>query len=278
MKFKVFSCNHVRPNHVINTELFQTFVSGLSPDPEKNILTDVSGKNISDMQKFCELRQQYYIWQNEISQYDYVGFEHYRRLFNIDPLPIESLNAQYPALSIIRKKITADPFGYMVSVDEPEVYQQIMAMRRSMGEQEIQSTKDWIKSHDVIYTLPIFESVEENYKWCHPDGFYLWHELKNQISSTRSYSAVRNILEYNSDWSGYLNMYIMRSEIFIEYMDSIFPPLLDLEVKFPEAPSRIWGHLSERLLGNFIVQKLLDTPTLRCKAVPNLTFSRNACE
>ncbi|HQT64660.1 MAG: hypothetical protein B7Z75_05190 [Acidocella sp. 20-57-95] len=278
MKVKIFSCNHVRPPHVIDTELFQSFVSGMVPEPGSGILTDMGGKNIASAQKFCELRHQYYIWQNEISQYDYVGFEHYRRLFNIDPLGIDALKARYPELEVIRDRITADPHGYMVGVDEASTYQMIMAMRRSLVADEIMAVKNWVKSYDVIYTLPIFELVEDNYAWCHPDGSYLWAEMKQVLATSYPYSRVRNVLDFVAGWSGYLNMYIMRSELFVEYMDSIFPVLLGLERKFPDAPSRIWGHISERLLGSFIIQKQLETPGLRFRAVPNLTFARNACE
>jgi hypothetical protein len=46
-------------------------------------------------------------------------------------------------------------------------------------------------------------------------------------------------------------------------MEMFFPIFLELDHRFPAAADRIWGHLSERLLGAFIVEKAQQNPLFR---------------
>jgi hypothetical protein len=266
------------PKHEISTEIFQTFVSGVMPDTKSKAITDLTGKNISEKQKFCEMRHQYYIWQNSAAQYDYVGFEHYRRLFYIDPLSEWDIRSKYPKVELIRKKIASDRWNYTIDVDNSELFQQIFQMRVGFNEENLFSIKSWIKKFDLIYTLPIFEPLEENISVYHANALHLWNKMMDRVAQTSRYRTLRHFFDAPPQWSGYLNMYLMRSELFIEYMDSIFPLLLDMEEENPDAPSRIWGHFSERMLGAFIVKKTIENPLFRCKATPNITFARQACE
>src|SRR5580698_1320021 len=107
MRLKIFSCHHLKPEFTCNTEIFQTLVSNLPAPDDGSFMSDLSGINIADDNLYAELRHQFYVWKNLIEDYDYIGFEHYRRPFFIDPLPSERLAAEFPDLLPTRLFFTA---------------------------------------------------------------------------------------------------------------------------------------------------------------------------
>ena len=150
-------------------------------------------------------------------------------------------------------------------------------MRRQFGDAEHARFKLWIGGHDVIFTRPIFQPIDENFIATHVQDGPLWDALTQLLERARPHSFLRRYLEKPAPWSGYLNMYIMRAEWFCEYMDAIMPPLLELDRQFPNAPGRIWGFMSERLLGAFLIHKILEQPLFRYSAIPHIMFSPEVC-
>jgi hypothetical protein len=274
MKVKIFSCHHETPHHVFATPLFQTLVSNIAAPPGALFLSDLAGSNIASREKFSEMRHQYHVWQSLAAQYDYVGFEHYRRLLHIDPLPAAALARLYPGLANIRRDLALNPHQSSVVIDDMTSFEHIAAMRSQFDEAEENFVKQWLLSYDIIYTMPLYMPVSQNFKLCHPEAAHYWDAMLAQFTASRAYSGFTTCLGMPPAWSGHLNMYIMRTELFIDYMDLIFPVLLALDDRFPEAPRRIWGHMAERLLGAFILHKALENPLLRFRPLPNIVFPK----
>jgi hypothetical protein len=269
MRLKIFSCHHLLPNYQIFAPLFQTLVSGVSLPEGANAISDLGGRNISTKQKFCELRHQYYVWRNLLADYDYVGFEHYRRPFYIDPLSVEDLEQKYPDLVSVRQDFARNRRGTKLEVN-PDQFRMFNEMRENLTEAEQARLVRWITSHDILITEPIFENIESNFIQFHGHAEDLWKEFLLRASSNRHFKSVEHHFSLPINWSGYRNMYIMRAEFFDEYMEIVFSLLLELDAAYPDAPDRIWGHMSERLLGAFIVKKSIEMPLLRCRAIPHL--------
>ena len=274
MRLKIFSCHHETPHHVFATPFFQTLVSNIAVPPGALFLSDLAGPNIATREKFSELRHQYHVWQSIAAQYDYVGFEHYRRLLHIDPLPAATLARDHPGLAQIRRDLALNPHQSSVVIDDMTVFGQIAAMRSQLDEADESSFKQWLLGYDIIYAMPLYMPVDQNFKLCHPEAAQYWDAMLAQFTASRAYSAFTTCLDMPPAWSGHLNMYIMRTELFIDYMDLIFPVLLELDDRFPEAPRRIWGHIAERLLGAFILHRALENPLLRFRALPNVVFPK----
>jgi hypothetical protein len=269
MHLKIFSCHHLPPDYQVSLTLFQTLVSGVSlPDGAKAI-SDLAGKNISSRHKFSELRHQYYVWQNLLASYDYVGFEHYRRPFYIDPLPLEDLARKYPELINLRRDFAPDTRAATLYVT-PDQFRRFNEMRENLSDAEQGRLTDWVASYDILITQPIFENIEENFLQYHSGAQHLWKEFLRRATLNGHFKSVEKYFSLPINWSGYRNMYIMRSEFFGEYMEIIFSLLLELDAAYPDAPERIWGHMSERLLGAFIAKKGVENPLLRCRAIPHL--------
>jgi len=267
MRLKIFSCHHQIPQSGLSTEIYQTLVSGLMPGEGSGIKTDILGRNISDAQKFCELRHQYFVWQNLLSDYDYVGFEHYRRPFYIDPLPTDRLERDYPLLLDVRRGLTLDKTQPEVNVST-QTYRQFEELRRALTPVDAAAIKAWVSDHDVLFAFPMFEDVTLNFLRYHPDSEDIWRACL--IAAQDLLTKRFRFPVVPAPWSGYLNMYIMRAEIFQEYMDFLFTLLLDLDRRYPHSPQRIWGHISERLFGAFLTQKALENPLLRWGHLPFL--------
>src|SRR6204780_4712463 len=102
MRLKIFSCHHLKPEFTCNTEIFQTLVSNLPEAEDGSFMSDLGNINIAGDNLYAELRHQFYVWKNLIEDYDYIGFEHYRRPFFIDPLPAVRLATDFPGLWEIR--------------------------------------------------------------------------------------------------------------------------------------------------------------------------------
>jgi len=269
MRLKIFSCHHLLPDARIFSPLFQTLVSGVSAPEGSNAISDLGGRNIASKQKFCELRHQYYVWRNLLGSYDYVGFEHYRRPFYLDPLRAGDLEQNYPDLVSVRQNFARSRRGAKLEVN-PDQFRIFNEMRAALTISEQARLVDWIASHDILITEPIFENIEENFLLFHADARDLWKEFLFLAAANRHFKTVERYFTLPINWSGYRNMYIMRSEFFDEYMEIVFSILLELDAAYPDAPDRIWGHMSERLLGAFIVKKSIETPFLRCRAIPHL--------
>lgn len=269
MRVKIFSCNHVEPDHVISTALYQTFVSGYTPRADSAVLTDIRGDNIADLQKFCELRHQYYIWKNELSSYDYVGFEHYRRPFYLDPLPYPDLVERYPLMARLRLEQAMNPNRTQLSVRTP-VFDAYNHMRESFDETATAALTAWIADHDIILTYPIFHRTDANMRFHHPHLLPYWEELASGLRDrwTDVFPVAYSDQPYT--WSGYLNSYILRADLFDAYMSLLFGTLLEMDARHPDAPPRTWGHLTERTFGAFVGQLAIERPGLRFAAVPHL--------
>lgn len=102
MRFKIFVCHYKLPVLPLQTPLFSYLVSGERSAADGFWLGDLDGDNIAADNHFSELRHHYYVWKNLLSQYDYVGFEHYRRMLFIDLLPPERPALVAPDLLHIR--------------------------------------------------------------------------------------------------------------------------------------------------------------------------------
>jgi hypothetical protein len=273
MNIKIFACHHLKPAHEISSALFQSMVSGMTPEPGSQVLTDLAGRNIATRERFCELRHQYYVWQNLLGAYDYVGFEHYRRLFWLNPLT-SGQRARYPALAAISRECLTPPDSYVVERDVPAILDEMLQMRRFLNDSQIEALKCWIAKHDVLYTNPHNEPVDQNFNRAHWPSGPIWETLTEIMRTTHRHSILRPYIETPAAWSGYRNMFIMRSDLFAEYMEAIFPPLFEMERRFPNADVRMWGFLSERLLGPFLIHKAMEEPMLRMKPILHVQFAR----
>jgi hypothetical protein len=264
MRLKIFSCHHLRPEFTCNTEIFQTFVSNMPAPEDGSFMSDLGGINIAGDNLYSELRHQFYVWKNLIGDYDYVGFEHYRRPFFIDPLPAARIAARFPEIWQVRLYFAA--FNDVGLWRNPNVFEQYMAMRRSLGADDISRVKDWIGGYDIVVPRPNIENIERQWKSCFDDDV-LWSTMVDGINDSRYFKTYANFLIFQMEICYFANMYIMRTDLLDEYLTFCFEVLAYCREKLPLF-GRALGYFSERLFSFWLYHKRIEDPTLRVLELP----------
>jgi hypothetical protein len=266
MRLKLFSCHHLKPEFTCNTDIFQTLVSNL-PEPEDgSFMSDLGGINIAGDNLYSELRHQFFVWKNLMADFDYIGFEHYRRPFFIDPLPAERLTPDFPDVLQARQFFMA-----MNSVGlrrPPELFERYLAMRRSFGPADITEIKQWIGGYDIVVPRPNPQNIERQWKEWFPAD-HLWDTMVEGIRQHPTFRARPNYIFFQTETCWFANMYIMRRDLLEEYLTFCFEVLAFCRSRLP-VTGRALGYFSERVFTFWLYQKRIEQPTLRVLELPIL--------
>jgi hypothetical protein len=266
MRLKIFSCHHRRPEFTCNTEIFQTLVSNIPAPADGSFMSDLGGINIAEDNLYSELRHQFFVWQNLIGCYDYIGFEHYRRPFFIDTLPAAQLARQFKDVWEMRLWFAA--FNDVGMRCEPEIFQQYLDMRRSLDTTAVMQLKQWIAGYDIIVPRPNIDNIEQQWKAWIPENT-CWDTLVEGVNRSPIFRARPNLVCFQLEICYFANMYIMRSDLLDEYLTFCFEVLAFCQARL-EMGGRALGYFSERLFSFWLYQKRIEMPTLRVLELPLL--------
>ncbi len=234
-KIKIFVSYH-KKSPIIKSDVFEPIEVGRALKSSENNLKDImigdnEGENISEKNpRYCELTAQYYVWKNyeKLGNPDYVGFCHYRRLFNFNP-----------------------EIRYLSPILNGDVFEQLM-----MDSENIENI---IGDNDVIIPEPLDlcgNSVYNQYKEAHYIKDYKT-TLDFLLQKYPQYKETVSV--YNCEHKGYYtNCYVMTREEFFAYMEWLFSILFEADAKIPEYKNfydnRVVGFIAERLFGIYITQ------------------------
>ena len=206
-----------------------------------DMLHDDEGENISSKNRsYCELTTQYWVWKNQLSDADYVGFWHYRRYMSfsdaeyehdpfgdviMDYLDVNSLKALNLEPESMREKIS----GYDVITVRPASLRELSKRLRSNRHQYESTPYQYKEDIDVMLDI-----IKEKY----PDYFdtALWYLNK-------------------AKYGYFCNMFIMKKELFEDYSSWLFSILDEHEKRrdyykdYNARAYRVSGYLGERLFG-----------------------------
>jgi hypothetical protein len=268
VKVKIYSCHHERPIFPACGELFAPIWTGGVLDPDGRWLTDIDGLNLHAAADFNEMRQEFFVWRNLLDGVDYIGFEHYRRLFLLDPLAAEDCGARFPRVLEARRGMAANALLWRHDSDT-ETFVQYIQLRNSLAPSEIHALTEWIGGHDIIVPRRhTFAPLDIQWRQCNlPDD--LWAHFIEAIAASDFFRDRKNYMEFSQIGAHFCNMFIMKAELFREYMQ------LWLEVMFSlqgmvDRSSRHLGYLSERLFSLWVLQKQIENPLLRVTDIPYL--------
>jgi Domain of unknown function (DUF4422) len=264
MRLKIFSCHHVRPEFTCNTEIFQTLVSNVPAPDDGSFMSDIGGVNIAGDNLYSELRHQYFVWKNLIDDYDYIGFEHYRRPFFIDTLPSRQVGVSFPAVWEIRLFFAG--FKDVGLRRGPAIFEQYLAMRRSLDGTAIMALKQWIGGYDIVIPRPNHENIEQQWKNCFSDNIF-WDTMIEGVNQSQIFKTRPNHLFFQMETCYFANMYIMRRDLLDEYLTFCFE-VLDFCRSRLDLQGRALGYFSERLFTFWLYQKRVELPTLRVLELP----------
>jgi hypothetical protein len=239
-------------------------VSNLPAPEDGSFMSDLGGVNLAGNNRYSELRHQFFVWKNLIDQYDYIGFEHYRRLFFVDPLSAVQLANEFNDIWEMRLFFAA--FNTVALQCESESFQQYLAMRRSFDANAINQTTQWIGSYDIVVPRPNIENIEQQWKTCFDDDV-LWDTMVEGVNRSRIFRARPNVICFQLEVCYFANMYIMRRDLLDEYLTFCFEVLAFCQLRL-EPGGRALGYFSERLFSFWLYQKRIEVPTLRVLELP----------
>jgi Domain of unknown function (DUF4422) len=264
MRLKIFSCHHRKPEFTCNTEIFQTLVSNLPVPEDGSFMSDLGGINIAENNLYSELRHQFFVWKNLLDCYDYVGFEHYRRVFFIDTLPAEQLAVEFD--DVWEMRLFFAGFNNVGLKRGQHEFRQYLAMRQSLDAAAIANLKHWIGGYDVIVPRRNMENIEEQWKSCFDDDD-LWDVMVEGVNRSQIFRTRPNLICFQIQTCYFANMYIMRSDLLHEYLSFCFDVLAFCQSRI-DLVGRALGYFSERLFSFWLYQKRIEIPTLRVLELP----------
>ncbi|MBR0558735.1 DUF4422 domain-containing protein [Neokomagataea anthophila] len=270
MRVKIFSCHYQKPTHTVNTELFADLISGYHSDPDGAYIGDLDGVNIAEQNDFSEIRHHYYVWKNLLDDYEYIGFDHYRRKFFITPMPYDKLQSISPHYAEQRDGFDTDQKIHEIQQSR-EDFLDYFTIRKNFTPAEIDSFKHWLSQYDVVvprmwhlHDRPDLESEWKN------SGLppQMWEMFMASMRDKPQFSP----LPYHPiRTSNHNSIFIMKTELFDEYMHGLFAAVKDLEAlmegKLDPFPRR-WGYVAEKALNYFILSKRKKHPFFNVAQVP----------
>lgn len=230
----------------------------------KHMIGDDTGDNIShDNKKYCELTGLYWAWKNysALGTPDYIGFTHYRRLFDFSLKNEHGKRFIIPYLTEYewQKRITGAESADWSAYDlyTPGLYPTYKLKTRSDGR-----------------LVPTKKRVQNECQYPQEIGQYELSKALEYIKR-RFPSYAESADAYMKKKEGYFwNMMILRKELFFEYCEILFKTLHHVchEIDFDSlnlTKRRICGYIGEKLTGVFIYHKMCDRNT-RTKALNTL--------
>lgn len=258
-KISIFVACH-KPTYVLDNPLLLPVQVGaaLARNRIPGMLYDDAGENISNKNPlYCELTAQYWVWKNVDSEY--YGFFHYRRYLAFD--------AVYPV----------DSKGHIDTGKNPKPYIELDDLEGNLSAYHLKedSMRQVIENYDMVTVLreQINTTVYRQYCQYHPQAALdrILEILKEK------YPAYQHAAEQymNSKAIYYMNMYIMKKTLFMEYASWLFDILeaYEQESDFPgdgNTEKRIMGYLAERLFGIFYTYQR--SQGVVCAELPYLRF------
>ena len=270
MRVKIFACHYLPPTRPLNGALFAPLLSGSANAEDGSFLGDLGGENISGRNEFSEIRHHYSVWKNRLHELDYVGFEHYRRMFFINPFERERLREVAPIFATMAEMFDVDQKLHELQ-QRTEDFHAHIALREAFGDAEVEGFRRWLSHQDVV--VPRMWHLHDR-----PD---LEHEWKNSglpplmwdlmIEALGRQPGFRPMPGRPIRTSNHNSIFMMRSELFDEYMRALFAAIEDLHDRmggrvddFP----RMWGYVAEKALNYFILAKRCQRPFFSVAQMP----------
>ncbi len=253
---KIFCTYHYLDGYpIFKSDIYEPIQTGVSVmDFDYGILKDNTGDNISDKNDFyAELTASYWIWKNYIKEnpnVEYIGTAHHYDHMNFSDIEICERQGFSQKSTIeyeeqFNKECNAENVYFSdfdIIMPKKEYYDKYGKFEKNM------TLYEQYCLHHPAEQYHIFEDIIREF---HPEqAIYL--------------TRLRNMKNF------YLgNTYIMKKELFVEYMEWIFPMLFELEkrtnmweayIDFVPKKKRIPPFLSERFINLWLEYKKLEQP------------------
>ncbi len=227
---------------------------------ELGIIGDNEGENISNKNgSFCELTAYYYAWKNVDATY--IGLMHYRRFFSEKSFFLKKFHRK---LKYLRKRETKFEFYYKVHIKKTK---KIEILSKSF----YNYMNNNLNRYDIFVPNKICSkniNMEEQYILGHHKED--WIILKKIIKEKYSFLVRAMEISRKAKKFYIYNMFIMKKEIFNEYMEILFgilftaEKLIDIKNK-NLYQKRVFGFLAERIFNIYLNYKIENNKNIKVK-------------
>ncbi len=261
----------------IDTEAFSPLHVGAGLSTASlGIDRDDTGTHISHKNRnYCELTGLYWMWKNIDAEY--YGLMHYRRYFTA---PRRGARHLVSELDFLRKKIKSRlSKSYKLSRNTLSRIDSPRRARKQIDNLELYLEKN-LEKYDILFPEPILYRVPIKSRYA---AFHRIDDLELLRSIIRD-ETPENLESFDDTMEENLlypyNMFVMKSEFFHEYASLLFRVLFALETSITLDPddayqARVFGFLSERLLGVYLKQLRKEHRNFRFGELPVAFFQWN---
>jgi hypothetical protein len=223
-------------------------------------------ETIADRPLYRDLQSLYFVWRNLAGQFDYVGFEAAARPLFIDPLAIERYLQDFPALSRLRAQHFVN-WQVPVLPVSPPARQDYAAMRNAFAQADYDRIAHWVAGFDVI-TTPVCDGfLDALRREFFKERWPLFAEILQQTSIFGQLPEDSIMTGWMSPW---YNSFIMKSELFTQFIGQAFGALFEFERRFPDLMKYGADLFMERLLGLYLQFLNFTDPLTRISELPIL--------
>ncbi|TKG95404.1 DUF4422 domain-containing protein [Puteibacter caeruleilacunae] len=257
---KIYVAYHKECKQLTSDELYTPLHVGKAISKVNlNMIGDDTGDHISEKNgSFCETTGLYWMWKN--TNHEYVGLSHYRRYFSAKEKTLgeQLLNGLRYLIGMGKKRR-----GVIYAKSTIKRCNQIL---------DLETAKKLLAEYDVIIPQKRYlkRSIEEQYAIRRPNNDL---KIVGEIIQERHPEYMQLFTKAMANNAMYAcNMFLMKKELFDDYMEWLFDILFELEKRvdltgYSSYHQRIYGFIAERLL---IVW--LGNQTAQVKELPVLYF------
>lgn len=261
MRLRIFRVTHFfdeNANYMSN-DIFTDFIIG-QKSKENHFSGDLDSEdNIAFEDTHSEMRAHYYIWKNHLNDYDYIGFEHYRRLLYVDYIPYSLLIKNSPSLLFLRKEMEKDRLKEIFH--NGIAFNDCLNLRKKNDEQYNNFLKEKISQYDIFCVRS--QNISTKSEFCND-------ELLEHVFASCSYFSNKPMLvDFNHTTTNYRCSFIMRRDYFDEFMTLWHEVVTTLSKILYNGPREI-GFYSEKIFSYYLFQKRMENPLIRVSDVPML--------
>lgn len=248
MRGRIFNCHHVIPDRIQSNAVFSTLVSGVESDPSTGLLGDLGGANIAIPNRHSEMRHQYHVWKELASDLDYVGFEHYRRIFFLQPFDVRRTALFEPSLADLVRGFS-QALGHNGELIDRHRFDRYLDLRDFAADDFARLLSRMMGRHEIVTRRMQDDQIDLQWFACHRRED--WQVLVDAVRGTRFYRECHRAICFELRSVCFCSMHIMRTETFFEYMAFWSECMEHIEPRV-STEERYLGYFSERLLSLFL--------------------------
>ena len=259
MTIRIFTISHFIPEHYVSNEVFCPLVMGW-PTPA-GMANDMGGQRLEE-RSYAEMRAHYWVWKNQLDRWDFIGFQHYRRLFYWPG--VEPADFDYQTRTFAKNRSAT-----LLDVS----HNRLLAYQSGLGHLDLAPVRALIGGHDIVTVRPWGWSVAEQFKQAHPPEY--WPELVRAMRELPYWRTHPRHVDFNQRGFYPCNMFVMSRAEFANYMDFWWQVMqvFSARVQPPREnyQARLYGFLAERIFSLYLPQRRAENSHLKVVEIPHLT-------